>query len=99
MGVLVEPRIGSYVTEWEAIQFDVDQFGNVRKLLRGSSWVAQLILDEAPYVQCTRVRPNTIFEMEKTYPGDWIVKSPHGRIWFMSDPEFQSQFHTWGDRT
>jgi len=94
MGVLVEPREGSYVTEWEAVQVcGSDCFPSVRKLLRGSPWVAQIDLAHgSATIICSQVTPMGITQ-EKLEPGDWLVKSPHGRFWFMGDIEFLDQFH------
>ena len=91
MGQYVIPRPESYVLEWEAVQVcGAECFPTVRKLLRGSPWVAQLDLAEGDVV-CSQVTPVGIVQ-EKLAMGDWLVKSPHGRFWFMSEPEFTSQF-------
>jgi hypothetical protein len=93
MGVLVEPKQGSYVTEWEAVQVcGADCFPTVRKLLRGSPWVAQIDLSgQGASVVCSQVTPVGITQ-ERLEPGDWLVRSPHGRFWFMSEAEFLDQF-------
>lgn len=93
MGVLVEPKDGSYVTEWEAVQVcGADCYPAVRKLLRGSPWVAQIDLGSgAAAVICSMATPVGLTQ-ERLEPGDWLVKSPHGRFWFMSETEFHDQF-------
>lgn len=93
MGVLVEPKPGSYVTEWEAVQVcGATCFPLVRRLLSGSPWVAQIDLgDDGAAVICSQVTPVGI-RQERLAQGDWLVRSPHGRFWFMSEIEFHDQF-------
>jgi hypothetical protein len=93
MGVLVEPKQGSYVTEWEAVQVcGADCFPAVRRLLKGSPWVAQLILtDKGAHITVTQMTPMGM-DHWNVMPGEWVVKSPHGRFWFMSETEFLDQF-------
>ena len=92
MSVMVEPREGSYVTEWEAVQFDGENLTAVRGILRHSPWTMHLDLtDNGAFIMCSQMIGG-LLQQWKTGPGDWIVKTPHGRFWFMSDGEFQSQF-------
>lgn len=98
MGVLVEPRIGSYVTEWEAVQFDGANVGAVRGILRNSPWVMHLNLtDSGAFIMVTQVN-NGQLQQWTVSPMDWVVRSPHGKYWFMSTSEFESQFHVWADK-
>jgi len=98
MSLLVEPRIGSYVTEWEAVQFDGANLAAVRGILRYSPWTMHLDLtDNGAVILCTQMI-NGLLQQWKTTVGDWIVKSPHGRFWFMDDSEFQSQFNQWAGK-
>ena len=93
MGVFVEPKPGSYVLEWEAVQVcGADCFPAVRRLLKGSPWVAQLNLtDHGAEVVVSQVTPTGIDQWH-VQPGEWVVKSPHGRFWFMSESEFDGEF-------
>jgi len=90
MGVLVEPKPGSYVTEWEAVQFDPNAYGRIKILMRNSPWTVQLLVD-GPTVVLMQIHNGTIERWELNL-GDWVVKSPHGRYWFMPDSEFRDQF-------
>jgi hypothetical protein len=91
MGVLVEPKPDSYVTEWEAVQFDPTGYNRVKGILRNSPWLVQLRID-GPEVVVTRINTGTA-ETWTIKLGDWVVRSPHGRYWFMSNDEFVSQFN------
>jgi hypothetical protein len=97
MGVLVEPKMGSYVTEWEAVQFDASDFRAFKKLARGSSWAVQLLLTDEGAKAVFTSMVNGSVEQWFVAEGEWAVKSPHGRFWFMDDREFRSQFHVWDD--
>jgi len=93
MGVLIEPKEGSYVIEWEALRFDGANFSEVRKILKGSDWVAQMmLLDVGSEVVISQMIAGQMVQWS-VKPGEWIVKSPHGRFWFMGEAEFHSQFH------
>lgn len=92
MGVLVEPKPGSYVTEWEAVQFDPNAFGKIKVLMRNSPWSVQLLVEgDIVAIVIMQIHNGTVERWDLKL-GDWIVKSPHGRYWFMSHDEFQSQF-------
>jgi hypothetical protein len=92
MGVLVEPKPGSYVTEWEAVQVDVSDFAGIKRIMRGSPWLVQIVLDDdGAHVLCTQIQNGQI-EKWVSRSGDWIVRSPHGKYWFMGDIEFRDQF-------
>ncbi len=90
MGVLVEPKPDSYVTEWEAVQFDPTGFGRIKRLMRNSPWTVQLLVD-GPTVVLMQIHNGTVERWELNL-GDWAVRSPHGKYWFMSNDEFVSQF-------
>lgn len=93
MGVLVEPKPGSYVTEWEAVQINIPGgLPSLKKLLRLSPWMVQVDLGEDdPKVVFTQITNGQIERWELNH-GEWVVKSPHGRFWFMGQTEFASQF-------
>lgn len=91
------PKVGSYVLDWEAVQ--LDSGGNdvlaVRRLLKNTPWIVQLNL----LVRENKVKYNFVavhggggIEQWELETGDWVVKSPHGKVWFMGDEEFRSQF-------
>lgn len=88
------PRPDSYVIEWAAVQVcGPDDHMAVKRLCRHSPWNVQIVLEENDTVTFlfTQVTNNGI-EQWPMRCGDWVVKSPHGRFWFMSDEEFRSQF-------
>lgn len=93
MGEFVTPRPGSRVLEWEAVQVcGADCFPAVRRLLKGSPWVAQLNLtDKGAVVVVSQVTPTGI-DQWGIEPGEWIVKSPHGKFHFMGVSEFEANF-------
>lgn len=96
MSVLVEPKLGSYVTEWEAVQFDGTNFSAVKVLLKHSPWTVYFDLSDTNVV-CTQVVQGSV-QQWRTAVGEWIVRSPHGRFWFMGEEEFASQFNTWAGK-
>jgi hypothetical protein len=51
------------------------------------------LTNKGAFIMCTQL-VNGVVQQWKTAPGDWIVKSPHGKFWFMSEDEFHSQFLT-----
>lgn len=90
------PKPDSYVTEWEAIQVNgAGEFASLRRLVKNSPWAVQIVLeiDDAVKFLFTTMHPTGV-EQWAMGVNDWVVKSPHGRFWFMSDVEFTSQF-TW----
>jgi len=98
MSYLVQPREHSYVLEWESVQFDGTNLGTIRKFLWGTGWMVQMDLtDNGAVIVSTRVQNGQI-EQWKTEADEWIVKSPHGRLWFMGNEEFQSQFQLYADK-
>jgi len=95
MPVLAIPKPDSYVSEWSALRWQaVEGLQPVKRFLRYSGWVTQLVItDVSVTVVATCVHHNEI-EQWTVADGDWIVKSPFGKVWFMGDTEFKSQF-TW----
>ena len=94
--VLALPKPDSYVTEWEAVQVGgAEDFATLRRLVKNSPWAVQMVLGQDDMVDYvfTTMHP-TGMEQWTMKVTDWVVKSPHGRWWFMSDGEFLSQF-TW----
>lgn len=95
--VQASPKDGAYVTEWVALRFDGANFGLAKRLMANSQCVARIVLDgaaEGPssaWIAVTQVHGNGVqtFEVKQ---GDWIIRSPHGRFWFMDDSEYTSQF-------
>jgi hypothetical protein len=88
------PRKDSYVIEWAAVQITgAEAHSAIKRLFKNSPWVAQMVLeanDEVVFV-FTNVHP-TGMEQWTLRPGDWVVKSPHGKFWFMDNAEYESQF-------
>ena len=90
------PKPDAYVNDWEALQIiGAEEFGALRRLVKNSPWAVQMVLEREDAVMFvfTTMHPTG---MEQWTMGntDWVVKSPHGKFWFMSDSEFLSQF-TW----
>lgn len=91
------PKPESYVLEWEAVQLDGGgtSLMTVRRLLKNTPWLVRFNL----VVTENKVEYNFIavhgaggLEEWNLSTRDWIVKSPHGKVWFMGDSEFRSQF-------
>lgn len=92
--VLALPKPDAYVIEWEAVQINsAEAFGSLRRLVKNSPWAAQMVLekDDVVLFVFTTMHP-TGMEQWTMGISDWVVKSPHGKFWFMSESEFQSQF-------
>lgn len=92
--VKVEPKSDSYVIEWEAVRSEgAGSFASFRRLVKNTSWTVQMVLerDDITLYVFTTMHPTGI-EQWNVWPGEWVVKSPNGRFWFMSESEFQSQF-------
>lgn len=91
--VQVTPKVGSYVDEWVGVIFNrFDGIPPVKKLLKGTGWVIlEAVLSDAEAFLI--VVKGT--ESWRVNAGDWVVKSPHDKVWFMSDFEFKSQFLPW----
>lgn len=90
------PKPGSYVIEWQAVQVEgAESYGSIRVLMKHSPWIVQMNMTEFDAVEFLFTTQHAgVMEQWKSTPGDWIVRSPHGRFWFMSDEEFKSEF-TW----
>lgn len=92
MGIVqVTPKPESYCTEWTALKFNaVEGMAAAKKLLKGSPWSLYIVVGDTvdPYLvfQDGHSGPQTV------HHGEWIVKSPHGKFWFMPEEEFLSQF-------
>lgn len=90
--VQVTPKGNSYVQEWVAIQFiHTDGVGPVRKVLKGSPWeLFEAVIDgtEASFLLASK--GNQAWRINH---GDWVVRSPHDKVWFMGHSEFLSQFY------
>lgn len=90
------PKPDSYVIEWEALQIKgADDFPTLRRMAKNSPWAVQVVLEREDQVVFvfTTMHPTGVEQWTMTL-NSWVVKSPHGRWWFMSESEFQSQF-TW----
>ena len=95
MGVLVEPKYDSYVLEWVAVQFDAAEFSSLKRIFHNTGWVVQLDLtDNGAQARCTNMANGQLRQVSVP-EGDWVVRSPHGYLWFMDESEFRSQFHQW----
>lgn len=93
MTVKVTPKPESYVTEWEAVQITGSaSHGAIRRLTKNTPWNVQMTLDEDSMAFVfTQVVGGSV-EQWRAEVGSWVVRSPHGRFWFMSDGEFHDQF-------
>lgn len=91
--LLAIPKPESYVTEWSAVQNDgPESFGAMRKLVRHTPWVVQMVLDDDGVTYLfTQTTPTGLVQWPVKI-GEWLVKSPHDKFWFMSESEFRSQF-------
>jgi hypothetical protein len=91
------PKPQSYVTEWEAIQItgSTDDLVILRRLVKNTPWLLQIVLlaNDAMTFMFTRTH-SAGMEQWTVGLGDWVVKSPHDKFWFMSESEFQGEF-TW----
>lgn len=88
------PKPDSYVVEWAAVQVcGAEDHYAVRRLCRNSPWQVQIVLEENDQVTFlfTQVTATGLEQWPLTC-GSWVVKSPHGKFWFMDDEEFKSQF-------
>lgn len=91
--VLAHPRPQSYCTEWSAAKFVAAEGVNVIKLLlKGTPWsiFSGTLQGDESYIVATDGH-NQFWRIN---PGDWVIRSPHDKVWFMSHGEFESQF-TW----
>ena len=91
--VLAHPRPDSYCIEWVALHYDAAEgIVPAKKLLKGTPWSLYLVVGDGnadPYIVIQNGH-----ETWAVHHGDWIVRSPHDRVWVMSHGEFESQF-TW----
>lgn len=92
--VRANPKEDSYVIEWAAIQIKgAEDHLSIKRLCRNTPWAVQIVLEENDEVTFlfTQVQSG-IIEQWPVKVGDWVVKSPHGKFWFMDNSEFLSQF-------
>lgn len=91
---MVYPRPGSYVNEWAAVQITgAESYSAVKILMKHSPWVVQMNLgadDQAEFL--FTAQHAGVIEQWKQTAGDWVVKSPHGKFWFMDNDEFRHEF-------
>lgn len=88
--VQVTPKSNSYVEEWVAVQFwSKDGILPVKKLLKNTEWSIFEARLEGPSSQIVAARGS---EFWRIHEGDWVVRSPHDKLWFMDNSEFTSQF-------
>lgn len=84
------PKPDSYCTEWIALKFNAAEgVFPVKKMMKGSPWSIHIVLGDTadPYIVAT-----STYETVVVHHGEWLVRSPHGKFWFLSDDEFQRQF-------
>lgn len=90
--LLVHPKPGSYVGEWAAVQIaDADSYSSIKVLMKNSPWIAQMDISNDVRFVFTQSHAGSI-EQWVLGVGSWVVKSPHGKFWFMDNSEFLSQF-------
>lgn len=92
--IRVEPRPDSYTNEWAAVRWTgPESFPAIKRLLRNTPWVVQLHLDDpkGPAAVLTQIHPTGV-ESWRLYEGEWMIKSPHDKIWTMSPSEFEANF-------
>lgn len=94
MTVNAKPKPDSYVIEWAAIQVcSAGDHMAIKRLCRHTPWNIQIVLEEDDTVSFVFTQvTNTGIEQWTMKCGDWIVKSPHGKFWFMDDEEFKDNF-------
>jgi hypothetical protein len=85
----VEPRDGSFVNEWRAIQFSMGDWPSVKRLLRPLGYLVFVELAETDGPNLVLSRNNTWTHMQET---DWVIISPHDRVITMSNSEFDYNF-------
>lgn len=97
MGTIqVEPKAGAYVDQWVAVQFLAEEgILPVKKLLKGSPWsILEAALLGSTEAFVVLIRGTEVWRVNH---GDWVVKTPHDKVWFMGEAEFASQFHLWSE--
>lgn len=91
MGIVqVHPRPESFCVEWNALKYNAaDGIIGAKKLAKNSKWQIHVVVGEAE-------DPYLVFmsdaETKVVHHGDWIIRSPHGKFWFMEESEFNEQF-------
>jgi hypothetical protein len=88
--VQCQPKPWSYTIEWVALQFDPSEgIVSMKKLLRGTDWsIAEATINGAEsQVVCAKGG-----ELWRLNPGDWVIRTPYDKVWFMGDTEFQTNF-------
>ena len=87
--VQVEPREGSYLNEWRAVQYAVGDWQVIKRLLRPLGfhvWVD--LADESGPVLVVLRGLVTLYAAEE----DWIVISPHDKVIIMDHLTYVDQF-------
>lgn len=88
----VAPKPGSYVNEWAAVQVvGAESYSTIKILTRNSPWIVQMDLSDGIRFVFTKQNGSTM-EQWVAEVGDWVIKSPHGKFWFMDPSEFQANF-------
>lgn len=90
----VTPKPESYVNEWAAVRVDgAESYSTIRILSRNSPWIVQMDLAESDGVRFVFTKQNgSTMEQWVAEVGDWVIKSPHGKFWFMDEAEFRANF-------
>jgi hypothetical protein len=94
--ILAIPTEGSYVLEWQAVQLQGALTDHValRRLFDNTQWNVRMGV-QMDHVDFTfTLSHGSRLEQWDLSDGDWVVKSPHGRFWFMSNSEFRENFRT-----
>lgn len=96
--ILAVPMEDSYVLEWQAVQLQgaLTDHGALRRLFDNTMWNVRMGV-QMDHVDFTfTLSHGGRLEQWDLSDGDWVVKSPHGRFWFMSNHEFRDNFRTPG---
>lgn len=89
--VLAHPKPESYVNEWVAIRFDPSEgAGPVKLMLKGTPFS---IFSGAIQGSKSYLIASDGASFWTINAGEWVVKSPHDKVWFMGESEFESQFN------
>lgn len=87
------PKPDSYVVEWVALQFNpVEGILPLKIVLKDTPWSileATLLGSSEAFVIVAQGA-----KFWRVNSSDWVVKSPYGNVYFMSQAEFESNF-TW----
>lgn len=95
-GILAVPKEGSYVNEWTAVQLQgaLTDHSALRRLFHNTMWNVRMGV-EIDHVKFTfTLSHGNHLEQWDMSDGDWVVKSPHGKFWFMDNSEFRDNFRT-----